>query len=447
MLENCELDICTSYRSDNSDDTDSNEVISIKNNQFKEIRLLFNDDKDSIYLIEKFVDIHSSWIGIDVIELNNQIELKLFNSNNTNVIKQINAEGISVRNLCLLNKVYQTDKSAALNILEQIKPFFISHVSLLDKSYIEQMIIYEGLDLIVRLMEDNSKLISDIPRRNREKIFTLWLKMSTPGYISFSSSKTYPRHVRYIQLSSVINNVVEMTAMTFSEMGYILASDRIDIFKILCKNINFNLIHTNIFSFLPPKILLHITDNSSRYSGNLPNIELPEFFEINVYNMLNHSPTTIKHAFSVLNDIMDSGSCLRKKIIISYKIIINNTSYVEIPYIIMYWSYLTILKNYPDLIPSIIQIISETISNKKRWILENADLDIILLKIVFDANPMYKTDDMKIINSYIDMVLSDENTFKTIADFIEIRDELIQYGVNIPAFLNEACDRQKKLFD
>ena len=440
MLENCELDICTSS-------LDDNDVESTQFNKFKNIRLLFNHDKDLIYLIEKFVEIHSSWLGIDVNELNNQLELKLLDtSNNSDVIKQINEEGISVRNLCLLNKVYQTDKTIALNILEQIKPFFIRHVSLLDKTYIEQQIIYEGLDLIVRLMEDNNQLVANIPKRNIEKIFTLWLKMSAPGHISFSSSKKYPRYTRYIQISPIIKNVIEMTAMTFSEMGYILASDRVDIFKILCKNLNFNIIHSNIFTFLPPKILLYITDNSSRYPGNLPNIDIPESFEINIYDLLNHTPITIKHVFSVLNEIIDSGSCIRKYIKIIYNTIINNSSYVDTPYILMYWSYLTILKNNPDLIPSIVQILSEIMNNNKRFILGSANLDIIILKIVFDANPIYKNiDDMKIINAYIDMIVSDDHDFIICADFIEIRDELIQYAVPIPDFLEQFCNRQNTI--
>ena len=112
----------------------------------------------------------------------------------------------------------------------------------------------------------------------------------------------------------------------------------------------------------------------------------------------------------------------------------------------MYWSYLTILKNNPDLIPSIVQILSEIMNNNKRFILGSANLDIIILKIVFDANPIYKNiDDMKIINAYIDMIVSDDHDFIICADFIEIRDELIQYAVPIPDFLEQFCNRQNTI--
>lgn len=475
LLENGDLDLCTTAK---TDDDENDDYESSVRSELMTLRLLCNHDKERVWLFKSFIETHSNWLGITVDELNNQCELIFHDAVQQNFTRDqigvmiatlpesIRSKGLSISHMCLLNALYQRYPLRVRTLVECLIPLLGSCITQLNKTYDEQILLYQGLDLIVRMMEDDVKCINLITKRQQAKIFSLWLRMSSPSYRCFSRSNPYPYYhyngaldkahitnslnrIRDICLSPMIRSALEDSFLTFTEMGYILSADRLDMFQIVCRNIDFKAIHAALFTYMSPRILEFVITKSQK-TNESPVIESPESIQINVYDLVERNKNSLRDTFALFDKSFNPGN--KKGIAIDYASIINRYDFVECAYIMMYWDYLNIFKNDPKLMATIVEMIAN-IDNVK-YTLKDADLDMVLLKTVLDNCKGGMVDsrdeckiDLVLFNKYVNSLKTKGDMFTTGPNFEEIHTELTRYGVKNLDFLNELCAIQKKILE
>jgi hypothetical protein len=459
MLEHGDLEICTTAKSEDIDDLTMKKDLMC-------LRLLCNDDKNKLAIFTTFVEVHSNWLGVSVEELCQTCELIFYNTIQKKLSRDmivlmvdqlpenIKSKGLTVSHLCLLNTSYQQNPLKVISLLQYLIPLLGSCTTQLDKTFDEQILLYQGLDLIVRLMEDDVKCINMITKRQQTKIFSLWLRMSNPVSKCFSRSNPYPYHhynpildtahgrnglnrIRNIVLSPMIRSALGDSFLTFVEMGYILSADRLDMFEIVCRNIDFKVIHNTLFTYMSPKILKFAIEKS-KLSNETQHIESPDSITINVYNLIERDMDMIRDMFTLFNQEFT------KNIQINYTSVINRYDFVECAYIMMYWDYMSIFKNDQHLIKNITEIVSNI--DGARYILNDSDLDMVMLKTALDNTHENKTY-MRDFNKYINTLKNKKEMFTTGPNFGEIKDELNRYSVKNLDFLTELCLIQKDVLE
>lgn len=404
------------------------------------LSIYFNSFKNNMVI--KFIDIHSSWLPIDTKELSELIEVRFIKDPDSVVDKNI-----PIQSLCLLNTmyhIYQSNVSKLLSsFLSNLEIKIPTSMTIMTISNTEQYNFYLGVDLIIRLMENNDDIVNKIPKRQQLKILALWLKLSYP-------QKLYVYHT--LILSPMILSLLQDLNITFYEMAHILYMDRLDIFAILCKRLDFKRIHSDLFRFLPYNIL-HYIIHKNISNKDIINIDIPDKIKFNIYELIGKEKQSIHNTFQELYDLLNSPKCNKNELIIEYETLFNkNEHYLECPYIIMYWNYIEILTTnsqmlaiIADLLNWVIYTKESNITNSDKKIIDvtNINLDIIILMVVLNNINFNDQTSIKIIHNFTKNILSDNDIYITGPDFCEIRDELIRYNVTNLSFLDDLCHRQE----
>jgi hypothetical protein len=432
LLDNFQLDVCACAIEDNAQHGWSDyTVLEIVNYYF--------DDAIKLKLLKQFVICHANW-------LNNtcMVDMSINIANSAISIIHRNDEILNIKQnipfyaLCHLRNLYKQNdmKIHIIKFLDKI----IHQVDFLrswtnDSKY-TQMQIYESLDLFVQIMEDDymisngnnnnsndghifHSLMKYVTTAIKTKILLTWFKMSSPSYKCFSESPTYPYshvsnetplHIRDIILSKTINDILSNCNMTFKEMGYILALDRLDIYK-----------------YLSPNIIKYVTDKcininksfrSNDISTNIPYLlPNPGKLMINIYDLAYRQPLHIVEVLTLFKNVFESP------VKIEYESISDKYDYSEYLYINMYWDYIHITKNYPVMIQNILTII-DFVENYLAQ-LNSINVDFTILKLVLDK--IYPNNMM--LNNYVEFIKSSHEFFERGPDLVEILNELTECGV------------------
>lgn len=460
MLDNGEVDICTTART-NEDDTDEDNPLESSSVDLKSLFLLHFHDQDARLMIKMFVDLHSNWLGVnpgDLMEqcaiiLNDQTQQDIahYHSDVKSVLpSDVITRGIVASDLCLLNTLYQINPLRVRIIIEQLIPIFNTDFFKLPKSYDEQILHYLGLDLIVRMMEDDSICLTNFSCKKQAKLLSLWMRMSSPGYRCFSRSHPYPyKHydakldkahpdnnlvnIREIALSPTIVSALKESFLTFGEFGYILSTDRLDMFEILCRNLAFKTIHPILIAYMPPKILSYCIEKSQNINNNTI-LESPGHVTLNIYELSERSQQDFKSVLHLIKKTFNG------KIQMNYSSIINKYNFVECTYIVLYWEYLDIIESYPTLCANLVELFN----NEAQLLLTDTDLDICLFIIALKNSKFHEYEKI-LLSRYVNMFKQNEIMFLTGPNFEEIRKELEKYEVSDLKSLDELCKIQNRI--
>jgi hypothetical protein len=487
LLEDCSLEISTTSADSESIDLSKKEMIKLRHKYYVSgcpLKLL---------MFNRFIEHHENWLSYDVADLDEVDDRSIKISNmidNPQIHSMVSADIIDhldirsdmtqcllIEEFCHLNTHYQKKPETVNIILKVLLPLLkigsISNV----RDDEETIRLYKSLDLIIRMMENDNKLVSLISKRTQEKIIIMWLKMSSPTYHCFRYCREYPYHhydskidhlhihnqreiIRKIILSTTIKNLISNICITFEELGYILATDNLEMFELMCKFTEFKNIHQTFYRYLPPKILGCIIDRSMRVNSDpfeKPRLCGSPKFMINMYDLIGRSKEQIQYSLNMLHKFFENEP------IIELVSINDRYEYVECLYIVMYWDYLTMLIKKPDYVMNIATVLSSVRNIKTN--LSNYYLDIVILKTVLDnISP-----DSMISNNHIDEQLKtpqsihSQNYIKTSLnrlinnmaeddmmmlsgpDFTEISEELSQYGVKNLEYLSELKTIQDKI--
>ena len=486
FLEDCSLEISTTSADVELDDElienslltsvdlSKREMLKLRHKYYGEgLELKLN-------LFNKFIVLHERWLTYNVDDLN-EIDDKsitiadlvdsddLLDMKPIDILKYINgsndsSQRFSIEEYCHLNKHYQQTPEKVNIILKVLLPLL--NVSTINRvrSNEENIKAYKSLDLFVRMMETDNKLVSLIPKNAQEKIVTMWLKMSSPEYKCFRYCREYPyqhydtqidkehennhcRLIRKITLSDTIKNILLNTCITFDEFGYILSTDNLEMFEIMCKHMEFKSIHQTFYKYLPPKILGCVIDRSLRVNDT-PRIKGSPKFTISMYDTVERSKEQINYSLNMLHKFfVDEPS-------IELVPITDRYEFVECLYIVMYWDYLTMLINNPAYIMNIVTVLASVKNIKEK--LSTYYLDVVILKTVLDnalnnvnINTDYHTANHNFIetklNKLITHMFSDTDMMMSGPDFAEITEELSQYGVKNTEYLSKLKTMQDKI--
>ncbi len=441
ILEDYHLELCTTTE------------ISSQYDEMIQLYIEYFNTQDKCRMFTRFIDIHSNWLDFDcnfnnpaveLLNLTNESKHNLEAMNIEYIIKKIGSKTININHFCLLTKSYKKYPEKVLILFDKIIPIIdwnIQRFLLLDRAthnnnninsfYKRGLNLYLSLDFLVELMEHDCACLSKITKNTKNNILSLWLKMSSPQYIDLESNGNI---IRNIILSQCIQETLSNSNLTFSEMKYILFKDRLDMFKILCKNLEFKTIHKNIFEFLSPKIIKYVIEKSL-LSNKITNIQNGLTISFNVYNLLERNPQEIIEVLNILNTVFEDP------IIIECASVIDKYDFVECAYIMIYWEYLNIINNFPILANNII-ILLASIKNYQQSFC-NYDIDLIVLRTLLDR---VRTIDNTTFNNYINKIqpslVSMQNKKKFFTqgpNFHDIYSELNKYGVQNLEYITSLC--------
>lgn len=461
LLEDYCLEMCTT---------------TIKPTLLEDIIYLVNEyhwSKNQFDLLKRFIDFHAHWLDLNITSDNliSDVSLQIidivnmYNANNTNTANNMNntdnadneinnaitkimKKHIALHNLCHLDKLYRdNNKPIIIKLLDKLLPI-IDYLNI--SKYCtdnNQIFLYQSLNLIVRLMEEDSHILTKITKNAQRKILILWMKMSSPTYKCFNNYRTYPyQHfddpinnssnrnllndisyrIRNIIFSKTINELLTESHITFSEMGYILSKDRLDIFIVMCDHLNFKTIHNEIYKYLPPKIIEYVI-NKSMKANNEMKLMPPIKININIYNLIDRTTQDIEFVFDLFASVFD------KDIIIEYDSIVDRYKYIPCIYIVMYWEYLNLITKFPLLFKNLMILIN---CIKNYDVLINADIDMFILKIVLDNAIKYEKY-IQSMEAYMEHIESQSDFFTLGPDFEEIKNELKQYCVKNLKYIDD----------
>lgn len=481
MIEDCSLEISMTSTEAESIDQSKEELLKLRHRYYDDI----DNGKHKITLFNRFVDLHANWLTYDIYDLNemddrsiriadmiegndttNTIMPKLTETTSTEILTYLSIYNthtpcISIEELCHLNRYYQTSPIVVGALLDVLLPLLKISTLADFKNDDTDIRKYKSLDLIVRLMEDDDKVISILSKNTQERIVSRWLRMSSPTYHCFRHCKQYPyqhyddaidnSHAQYhynlirkIKLSKTIKNIISNMCVTFDEMGYILATDNLEMFKIICKNLEFKIIQPIFYKYLPLNILSYIIDHSLK-ANNVSKLSVIPTFTLNIYDIIERSTDQIKHSLNLLHSYFD------KEYNVEIISISDRYDYVDSLYIVMYLDYLAMLINNPKNILNFITILS-SIKNIKTN-LSNYYLDMVILKTVIDNNNIMCNDTNTIsslaslLNGIIKQMSTDTVMINNGPNFTEIFNELIFYGIQNVDYLRELGDIQDNAVD
>lgn len=444
LLENSYIDPCTTT----NDESTFNDFVQILNYYYPNVA------KQN--LLDTFLKIHNNWLlfpdnpdceitdSTGLIEVTDQsIDLiKFINSHTINELKTMNFQSLS-DTLCLNEKI-KLHKLCHLGLLYDSNPikintFFdiiIKHIdfaNLLTQDT-DNISLYLSLDLFVRMMEDDSLVLTQISSSIGSKILSLWLKMNSPDFLMRFYKQKIPS-LRNIKLSQCIQNILTKTHMTFTEMGYILAMDRLDMFKILCDKLEFKTIHQSIYKYLSPSIIEYVINKNTMVNDENENQMRKVNIIINPFNLVYRSSGDVNKVFKLLDDNMIHFN-------IEYDSLINTHHFDDCSYIAMYWDYLQIVQNTPHLIEHIFALFRKFTSN--------AEIDCIILRTLIDnISDKLMSSDLKnnystVVDKYLEPFYQKPEFFITGPDFCEIQCELTRYGINKHDLVDELSLRTQR---
>lgn len=513
LLEDCSLDICTTSAEIDLDESkfEANNLSALEISQKAMINLRHKyyleghniKIKYKMNLFNRFIELHEKWLTYDVGDLD-QIDDKsisiadmLYSRNDvipymtpSDILKNLDINSanaktpcLSIEEYCYLNNYYQEAPNKANSILQTLlfllKTDSINSIrSATDylRSDDDNIRTYESLDLVVRMMEDNNELLSLIPKRVQEKIVIIWLKMSSPTYTCFRYCCEYPyqyynvaidkshgtdkqiqrKMIRKITLSDTIRDIISNMHITFDELGYILATDNLEMFELMCKHIEFRFIHQTFYKYLPPKILECIINRSCKAHNKARLVGSPKF-TINMYDLVERTKEQLKYVLNMLNKSFDHES------IIELVPINDRYEYIECLYIVMYWDYLTLLITNPERVLNIVTVLSSVRNIRDK--LSSYHMDVIILKTVLDniASELKKADNqlddrLKTVQSIniqtsiqislsklIEHMSTDNDMLQSGPDFTEIHEELTKCKVKNLDYISKLKSLQDKI--
>ena len=359
-------------------------------------------------LFKRFINYHKNWLEFDS---------NMWQHNCMSIYQHRTiVDKIKFHQLFHLNKLYESDHRYVEDVIQRLIPM-IDWTITINVSLETQKQLYGALDLFVRLMECNSALLDSCNKKS--KIFVMWMNMSRISH----RANPKDHSMREIKLSRTIYAVLSTVYVAFAEMGYVLVMDRLDMFKILTRNIVFDTIPDIIYTMMPPNILQYIVGTLSSTVRNL--------IEINIYDLQYRTPDDIRRAFNIVRSNTSTQS-------VDY--IMNQYNYIECPYQIMYWDYLHLFKTIPGFMETVLSIF-QYIDN-----LSNHFLDTVIIKIVLmNEYPQISTSDS--IDRALDKLLSDPMAVERGPDFKEICDELLRFGIGDLSYLNHCIRVYEEMMD
>jgi hypothetical protein len=358
MIENNILDICINSTSDTTD-----------------IKTLYTYYYDNV-LFSRFVNLHTDWMSCD---------MKSFTHNLLNVYE-----------LYYLTKINIIDAATYVNNLH-MQLIFDTEIIHNKHTLLCEYKVYE---MFIDMIERNILTCSD---KIKKKILLKWLKINTFEHtIKFNicdlHKLTLTKNIRLLLKTMIIN---------FSEIGYVLSTNDIKVFKILCDKLPFNKVHIALYKNLSIDILQYISTKTN----------INAIININIYECINHTPKT-------LEILMDDITINLLSINSTYK-------HTESMYIMMFWDYYKLLMYNPEIIINILTICMAYV---------NIDfyLDLIIIKIVIDNMKATNFIINKYMNLIFDKIINDERLYLTGPDLCEIKNELEIYNVK-NTFLDDIC--------
>lgn len=325
-------------------------------------------------LFTRFVNLHTDWMSCD---------MKSFAHNPSNIYE-----------LYYLTKINIIDSAAYVNNLTLLFDTEIIH------NKYTLLCEYKVYEMFIHMMEQNILTCSD---KIKKKILLKWLKINTYEHtIKFNICDLHK-----IVLTKNIKLLLKPLIINFSEIGYVLSTNDVKVFKILCDKLPFNKVHIALYKNLSLDILQYISTKTN-INANI---------NINIYECINHTPETLE---ILMNDI-------------TINLLSINSTYkqTESMYITMYWDYYKLLMYNPEIIINILTICMAYV---------NIDfyLDLIIIKIVIDNMKSTNFIMNKYVNLIFDKIINDERLYLTGPDLCEIKNELEIYNVK-NTFLDDIC--------
>jgi hypothetical protein len=407
MIDEGVIEICTNSaeksnskyisESESTDDENENE------NDFISLRNKCYGSEMMIKIFDSFIENHSEWIGIDLkscmpseisaiilvddllcSESKSDLDKKhtdqkinqKYSQKNNQKHSQKNNQKINLIDICHINKLYQSQPEIVtkklINLIPEID-FSVIHkfvvsgksASTIDDAY---SMMFESIDFIVRLLENDEKSVKYISKKDLTKIFIKWLQCNG-GQIEQMKIRR-----RNLQLSDSIKNIMDGLNVTFSEISYVLSADRLDIFKSLTKTLGFRSINKVLYKYLSPKIITHVI-NTHLTNTMTKKINETLVLTINPFDLIERKPLEVSELLKMLNNVFS------RPIMIEYDSVINKYKYTDNDYVLIYWEYVEMIKNNLELVETIVTILCSIDSQKQ---LEGGCLDIVLLKTAID---------------------------------------------------------------
>lgn len=423
MISEGQIELCTSsVTTNNKDSKNIEDAFKLTCNQCYGSNVKMN-------IFEIFVGDHSEWIGVDLKSCDHTKILSIILANNVfdekNLIECINTHvnnAINLIDICHLNKIYQQYPTItnSLNII--IPKIIFSDLQKFNTlNDIEKSMMCESIDLIVRLMEIDHESIENISKKVLTKILLLWLKLSSATFTYLKTINV--RNIRNIILSETIKCILNDVCMTFTEMGYILSKDRLDIFELLTEksSLEFRNLNRALFKHMCPKIIeyilkKHLTSNKS------DKLDQKLIIQLNPYDLLERNSGEV----TALMELLISTS--KTPIVFEFQSVANRYGYIDNPYVIMYWDYVNMIQKNPNSVDALVSILHKI--TLKKILLHDGTMDILLLKTAVDNIEGKLTDTLGKKLEKIITILSSENEFYLRGpNFSEIIEELEIYSV------------------
>ncbi|VBB17752.1 hypothetical protein YASMINEVIRUS_215 [Yasminevirus sp. GU-2018] len=510
LIEEGVLEICTTS-------LDSFDTTEDSKKSMATIRHTYYEKVSKSKMFDRFIDLHENWLGYNISEidavddraipfcvlLNDRMFTTWCSDTILTKLAKIseyvgqNPNKVHVRELCHLNSHYRTDPLRVNILMEHLVPQLDLSASPHETDEHYELRIFKAVDLLVRMMEDDSRLVAKLSTRQKEKIVSMWMKMCSPSHKGFRYTYTCPRleilaerdlvadsksgtttsstlvqkltnekslsetqfkRTRKLFLSATVRSILSQIAVTFSEIGYVMSTDDFEAFELLCKRMEFKSIQSVFFNHLPPKILNMIIERSVKSNPELNGqLEPPVSIRLDPYELVERTYDQIIGTSKLFKSVF------KRKPAIELISLGERSFFVECLYTLMYWDYFTMLLNDPTVVANALGVLA-CVGDSQR--LSNYQLDVTIIRTVVDnfvqratvkstaTHKLGRSDESTIylnneeifkviqkhLSELIDVMKRDEMLFKSGPDFTEIRDELTVYGVQNLSFLNEMCD-------
>jgi hypothetical protein len=450
LMENAYVDICTTTNEESMYD------------DFCKIQNYYYYDTDKCNILRQFLKIHNNWLlfpdnldldlDLDVSDesfytTNNSITLKNFIDQITvNEIESIKVDTIKFEiklcDFCHINRLYDNDNENDRLKVEKFIEAIFKKINC-ENDFLAQdandISLCQSIDLFVKMMENDSTSITQLNNNIKNKILLFWFKMNSPDHLTRFNSKfvAFPlstKRIRDIKLSKCIRNILETANMNFTEMGYILAMDRLDLFEIICNKLEFRSIHQSIYKYLSPRIIEYVINKRKKSNNTFtsdPNVKKTERFIINPLNLMYRKNDEIE---GVITFLENNGITLE----LEYDSFLNRHHFAECSYIAVYWDYLRLMQN-----ANVQQMqIIDNIFSLFKYQIANAEIDCLILQTLIDnisddlMDPILRVKYSSIIEKYMEPLYSDPKFFVTGPDFCEIQSELTKYCVESHGVVN-----------
>lgn len=430
------LQICTD--SENDIDIDGLEIpVQSKINR---LWALYHWYPNKIEMIKTFVDNHSEWMdcNLNICKSTTAVRLVEIINDKDELRKIVDSNRITTLDLCCLNIMYENNKNCIQDAMTIILPkvdytdlyFVIDSIN----TEVRQTLYRNSLDLIIKLMEDNHTSIKSIPKSRRSKILALWFKIDRATY----KTSGHRRDTHNLIMSDTIKEILADTPMTFSEMNYILKEDRVDIFSVLTKNLQFKNLNADVLRYFSPKILQYVIDSFKNVAKNDDNDKVRIRIKITPNDLVKRSPDEIVAALSSLG--MGRENCTN--IVIDINSITADNDFEECAYVSMYWNYVEMIKRTPQVVDTIVTLLTTSVPgiNINTYF---SHLDLVILKTAIDNiyNKRYHLQEM--IETAVKTASEINDFFRPGLDYDEIIKELTRYSVSDLSCIEELSEMQR----